>query len=678
MINATLYSLESFEATGTECQCELKKVDDYIPEIKCSWPIDLGDSFKYVSVALSTFSIAHAILSYGYKEIVYDLLSSKKRILFQGFGLLNLMYGMTIGVYQVYIAGMTKTPWFFLLVFPLILRMAPINVWYRIFSEIFPILKSVRYFSCLPIRFKTGVMVCSLFWFAGLTLGLNSLADLLRKLSRDVHGKATSFPFESVFPSIDLPTKCIGMEQRELFECFQFRGWIDESMGRNLLERAYPKYFVSATKPDIRNFDEKDFDRVMDGMTYFENLVPSLRMMFGNYWLWDLIFAKSKDFLFIDFVLVSIFALLLILSATISLKEKVATFLILTLQISPLPVLYRRDEANIIGATLALMVAAFAVMTVVITVGFLRGRNGLSSMAHSFLKWSCLFSFILIPFYSYVESFYAYQNFRQTFAKFRDFCLVSEDQRENVMYMEARQFIFYGPFLSPRQLEFIDSLKSLEIMLFKANYFSVFCAIFGPILWVAASIPLLSMVAVSVSTSARFRRSGNVWFHGFFIASTLGASLYLTKMKPRHVEVWDWSSLKNLELKYFRFELNLIFKLYGIDLETIHPTNQEEMHFALNEVDLETTNSTVREAMLYQVRNRLGPIIHDVYGLNGCGFLSFNVPHTFYLSIVSGAFFDLRAQYIALSLFRGYPDMYFLILIPCSILLGTYFFVCKP
>ena len=119
MIKATLYSLESFEATGTECQCELKKVDDYIPEIKCSWPIDLGDSFKYVSVALSTFSIAHAILSYGYKEIVYDLLSSKKRILFQGFGLLNLMYGMTIGVYQVYIAGMTKTPWFFLLVFPL-------------------------------------------------------------------------------------------------------------------------------------------------------------------------------------------------------------------------------------------------------------------------------------------------------------------------------------------------------------------------------------------------------------------------------------------------------------------------------------------------------------------------------------------------------------------------------
>ena len=249
-LNSSLYSLKTFQALHTDCSCALLTKDYGHPEIKCSWKMDTQDVFKYISVASSTFAIAHTILNHGYKDFIPEYTSVGKRQIFYCYGVINLIYGITIGVYQVYIAGLTKTPWLFLLILPLILRIAPINVWFQILSNILPIDKVAQLFGSLTKGFKVSTMICSMFWFLGLTLGLESLADLLTSISRHIYGKARNYPFESVFPSIDVRTSCISTQGKVLFDCYRHNGWIDEATGDKVMQHVYPNYFGNSHSID--------------------------------------------------------------------------------------------------------------------------------------------------------------------------------------------------------------------------------------------------------------------------------------------------------------------------------------------------------------------------------------------------------------------------------------------
>ena len=81
MINASLYSLESFERLESPCHCNVTDETRW-PEIKCYWQD--YDIYKYISLALSTFSISHTLMMNGYMEIFPSSLTGNKKLLIQG------------------------------------------------------------------------------------------------------------------------------------------------------------------------------------------------------------------------------------------------------------------------------------------------------------------------------------------------------------------------------------------------------------------------------------------------------------------------------------------------------------------------------------------------------------------------------------------------------------------
>ena len=667
-LNTSLYSLDTLEALDTECSCELEKGEDLISNVKCSWQMDLRDCFKYVSVGTSTFSIAYAILCHGFLDIVPRHLAIRKSFLFYGFGLLNLIYGMTMGAYHVYIAGMTKTPWFFLLIIPLILRIAPVNVWYNIFSEIFPKLKSARPLSFLPERVKVALMVCPLFWFVGMALGFDTLVALITNLSEDLYGRATKPPFESVFPSLDARTNCIAEERKKNLDCYKLNGWIDKAMGEAIIDRVYPRYFTINYNTEayfLDFFGATDFHHVLLVLAFWDNNSPRLRMMFGNHWLWDPIVKYGKNILLADFILVFIFAQFLIFSSTVSLKEKVAILLISLLQISPLPMLYLNDESLISGIVLPLTIVSFAIITAIIIHDIVCRRSGLSSRTITILKWVLRFPFLLVPFF--VESvFSAHQNIDRVFTEIQDFCLASGDLVESVHFMIGSSFD-ESPAIDESQMpngfHFIKTLQSLETRFYHANYFGVFTAIYNPVLLVSAFVPLLASVADSLLRNLRLRKKcGRFWFLSVLIVTTFMSTLYLSSMKPSHLYAWDWRN-------------GSVWNHVPVHL------NMKWINTSRYLLDLEQTNQTHKEAMLYQIRKRIGPTIHHINGLTGCGYMRSDgvrfqaFPQKSYLSMLELIFFDLRAQYIGLSRYKVYPDIYSLVLIPCLIFLGAYFYL---
>ena len=70
----------------------------------------------------------------------------------------------------------------------------------------------------------------------------------------------------------------------------------------------------------------------------------------------------------------------------------------------------------------------------------------------------------------------------------------------------------------------------------------------------------------------------------------------------------------------------------------------------------------------------MGVAVHSAYAMTGCGFTHM-MPQEVYLAVIRRMFGELRSQYLALSVYDMYDEIYVMALVPIAIFLGCFFLV---
>ena len=554
-MNATLYSLPSFEVLDLSCDCKLVYNSGY-QAIKCSWEID--NYFKYVSVALSTFSVAHAITLRGYLNCLPGDISVVKKGLFYIIGVTSVAYGSTIGIYQVYMAGLTKTPWFLLLIFLLFLRMAPLEIWNHLLRSMLP---SVQYPKCrlcpnLSLATKNVTMIISLFWFWGVTRGLECLANLLTELSQDLFGANGNYPFASVYPSINLRYSCI--MRTSWFDCYQLNGWIDVSTAAALVEHVYPILSQEIVGSRI------------DQLVPLKNKAPMLQILYGNHLFLDTFSRDNDIFHSVDIFLLYLFSFFLLFLSERSKNERFCTHILLMLQNSLvlLQLSIGRETSQLVGVVATLPVVAFATTTVIAFIVESIKRSVPSRICQYLMKYVLYTLLILIPIYlvktHLMNPSDAQVNVENALRVFVESCQEmerdgdggggsssgsgSKDELVNDHRISHQDSVVS---LSSRdsQAKHISVLKTLESEFFASSYSYAFWEIYHPILLVLVLTPLacltsfdvVSIFKHNINDNNKRGRFARLSLLAMSVASAAVLPLYLTAIKPRFLWAWDWS-----------------------------------------------------------------------------------------------------------------------------------------
>ena len=270
--------------------------------------------------------------------------------------------------------------------------------------------------------------------------------------------------------------------------------------------------------------------------------------------------------------------------------------------------------------------------------------------------------------HTFVKTSTADPQFNQVFGDFLSYCRDSQAHWFDAKYVndfviEARDSLLSLKLLDEGQIHFVQSIQSFETRFFEANYWQVFCDVYSPILWLSASTPLLSLVTFHSFNRPFFKKMkgcGQVLLFTFTGVSATAMVLYLTAIKPRFLRAWEWRAMDPGFLEKFRFDY------------TVWISNEVPKYM----IDLDGINQTQLDFMVHQINHRLGPTIHGIYSMTSCGFMSQQF-HENHLQVIAQIFFDFRNQYIELSKYGSYPDIYCFVLIPYAMVLATHLLVCK-
>ena len=657
-LNASLYSLNTLEIIDGNCECHLED-NIGVPELKCSWMVD--DYFKYISVAMSAFSIANMALENGYLEL-YKHLSKSKLLFLYGFGLVNIIYGSTISIYHLYLVGISKTSWYSLLLVPLIFRIMPLDVSWHILAKTFPILKQwTKELNFFPKKFQMPIRVICLFWFIGFMCGLESTSKTMLTTMQDLFGNANDFPLRQAFPSIELKSNSFSFFKG--FDQYKSNGWINENIAPRVVPKLYPQFYGSHAN------DKNTIIMAIRQVAFYESSVSGLRLMLGNYRILDYL-GKCNMFLITEFFSTLVLSSSLIILSQETSKEKVMTLIILFLQIIPIgSYLLELHSSLIVG--LASMIVILSFMIFVITKCAIASCQKISKTLGKLINLSLYFLFVSLPLALIGMMANMHLHFNQVYDEFTDYCQRSFDAHyHDVEFiteptLDKELFLLSHNVLTKEQMAFIKNILKLNQDLYEANFLSVFANVNGPVLVVSSLIPLLVLIALDsfnakvVSTQARFK----CCFTCFMVIASL--SLFLFSEKPRFWYFWDWQKGKMSIPNY-----NQLIRNYRYD-SSVELCNSMEKEWK----DLYTINVTALEFGYNQVRKRFGHSIHNLFGLKGCGYMSMMHPSQNYnhqLLRIHQTISDFRSQYLKLSKYNMYNEIYYLMLAPAVIFVATF------
>ena len=671
-MNASMYSLSTFEVQETECSCKFA-VDDTIGEVKCYWQEDY--LLQYISVTSSTFSVAHAIVTNGYQDLLQHRLSRAGYILFYCFTLISIMFGSTVGIYHIYMAALQETPWMFLLILALLLRIAPINIWARVLSKIFPIFQlSPKWFSFLPKHLPTTIMVCSLFWFLAFIRGFEGGANILKNLSRDVYGRSYDYPFQVMYPSFALRSSCMGLNTT--FDCHRLRGWIDSTSASQVVERIYPSYLNKYE--DLNGEERKDAVlNELEAINYFDNNVPELRLWYGNYRFLDPFYRSVSQFHLIDFTMLMVLAFSLTLVVESSIKAKMVPIIVLLAQVTPMmSQIVRFDKTDVISFISMLVVSAILItICIAIFYFFIRFRlYGRSSWYLAWIRLSLYFPFFFIPVQFLSFSYTSHLFFYGLFNQMVEFCTQSRSRHEmDTVYisevsLENQAFLLAAQILSPAQITFVDRVLAMEKNLFKTNFWSILLEVYFAVLVVAVSLPLLAILSFETMAVARLgsasRHCLRFWLFAIFGISLAVYPLGLSAVHPRYSMFWSWWDLRVGSWLYETMKWMTGFQVTVFLRE----------HVTLEWLDLDATNATTQEIMLSHLRGRMGPMIHSMDTMRSCGYGYFKPAFILFREIGQYTA-EIRSQYMVLNKYLLYGHFNYGTLVLVALFIGAYFIV---
>ena len=596
--------------------------------------------------------------------------------LFHCFALINIMFGSTVGIYNIYMAALQKTPWMFLLILPLLLRIAPINIWARVLSKIFPAFqKSPEWFSFLPRHLPTTIMVCSLFWFLGFIRGFEGAANILKNVSRDIYGRPHDYPFQVMYPSFALRSSCI--QRKSMFDCHRLRGWIDTTSASRVVKHIYAALIDQYENEYVADRKNQVL-RELESITFYDSSVPELRIWYGNYSFLDPFFRIVSLFHFIDFIMLLILGFFIISVVESGIKAKLVLAIVLLLQITPMmSQIVRFDQTDLISFISMLVVWAIVGITIIAIFYFLLHSWGCrrSFWFQLMAKFFLYFPFILIPIQFLAFSRTNHVFFYASYDQMVELCEVSKfHHHEDMIYVndmsiENKAFLSAQQILSQDQISFIDQILTTENDLFTTSFLNVLLEVYFAVLVLVVSLPLLAIVSFETMAVARFSALFSRRFL-FFLYTMLGLGiavypLYLGAVHPRYAMFWPWWSLRLTDSEKDTLKWTTDFR------ETFRI---RERDVSFDWLDLDGTNSTLKEMMLSHLRGRMGGLIHSIYGMRGCGFGNFLPGYILYHKIAQYTA-ELRLQYIVLNKYLLYGHFNYGTFVPLALFLGAYLFV---
>ena len=301
-----LYSLhETTILQNSTCHCQLADADTPIPSLLCFW--DLDEYLIYISFATSTFSVMNMIMHHGFINLISSFgitMSIPKKLILILLGIVSGCYGLTVGLYLIYVKSITISFYLLPLLLFLILRIAPLGIIQRLLAKLFPCatLFSVKYIhNSALMHFVTLVAP---FWFLNLLRG----AEFFMVLLVDARYKAmlrNSNAVKTEQPSILLTVPCRYGKKPSSSDCIHIHSMLKPNEWFPILNKMYPNLY----KP--QNFVLKDPAYFMEHSYEIRKNIRGIRILAGNFSFLRPYSTYENLLLILDTVLIGVLLLML-------------------------------------------------------------------------------------------------------------------------------------------------------------------------------------------------------------------------------------------------------------------------------------------------------------------------------------------------------------------------------
>ncbi len=309
-----LYSLDTTRKKNASCECTVADAETVMPSIQCSWASN-EYFIIYISFATSTFSVVNAILNHGFLdaiEITHDPMRRMKKLLFIILGLLSGCYGVTVGMYLIYIKSITISVYILPLFIIWFARICPLEIALHLLRKLFPSLWSDgRSPPALSATFQL-LSIISPFWFFNLLKGIECLLRLLMDVNRN-GSLRNSTPMMDGHPSIFLSIPCRYGKTPSSSGCMMINAMLDNHKWHPMLDKLYPQLH----KPLEYIFSDEGYFIELAYQT--RQYIKGIRILSGNFRFLQPYSSQQNLVLILDTLLVGVFSLLFF---NLSLKEK--------------------------------------------------------------------------------------------------------------------------------------------------------------------------------------------------------------------------------------------------------------------------------------------------------------------------------------------------------------------
>ena len=302
----SLYFVETGQKVENgSCHCKILDVDTALPSMQCFWELD--DYYIYLSFATSTFSVINAVTNRGLVEstetMAQKCLPPLKKALFISLGILSGCYGLTVGMYLIYIKSLTLSP-FLLFIIPLLfVRICPMKVATYLSFKLFPQNSVLALNTKHSSNAREFFSLISPFWFCNLLRG----AEFLLTSVMDANYRAmlrNSFPMKNAHPSLMLTVPCRYGKTPSATNCIKIHSMLDGQKWHLILDKLYHHFYK------LSPIVFKDDGYFIEFAYELRKDLKGIRLMTGNFSFLQPYATHENSLLVVDSVLLGTLSLL--------------------------------------------------------------------------------------------------------------------------------------------------------------------------------------------------------------------------------------------------------------------------------------------------------------------------------------------------------------------------------
>ena len=535
------------------------------------------------------------------------------------------------------------SPIFLLLFIPLLLRLAPCNIWGSILAQVIPATWVPRFRFCFSERFIHALSTCTPFWCLSFIRGFEVLAHLNSDLFRAMTGQDIANLFQSILPSFSLRATC--QEGENMFGCIEFSGWIDKSQMMRVIQRVYPNYFYG------------HFNNTVDFDTFWKEVIlaqndAKLQIFIGNQNFVDPVEADKKTLLMMDLSVNLVFCEFFIFHLPITWREKLRMNFIMLLQTLPLLIDLVLYESYVSILVFYIALSHILIYVTYTTSSFIHNRcPRIYKPGHVFLM---NFILILIPILVFQMISIINHSYNNSLKKLEEHCF---GKTKSVEYYSHSIGEYTDDDMQLAKLksifpaEYIDAYKDLYRIMNsfgRINFRQAFFNIYGYMLVVLSCVPLITEIFYCLLKGSHYKKERMLLAVLLCIGLVLGLCFFVPKSYILNGISWD--------------SANIMKGVFGDALAASMEVYRSSKKSAS---DLNSLTRSRIDWIQKELLDRLPPFLRSYEGVVTCRTLRYNVLEVFH---------NFRKQLITLYQFKLTISYYFSAFTPLFIFLYIFIF----